>query len=97
MRERIVRVANPRKIETFGRANGAAGGTVLCFERAGDVIGGPSARSDTFKRADKASYLIVEERARADVKAELLSVGAGDLFDTEFVERAHRAVCLTDR
>ena len=31
------------------------------------------------------------------MKTELLSVGAGDLFDTEFVKRAHGAVRLTDR
>ena len=95
--ERIVFIADAREVEPVWRANRAAGSAITGFKRGANIIWRPRARADTFKRADKASDLIVQERPRAHVKMHFRPVHPFDSGNRQPVESLHRAVRLTDR
>ena len=95
--EWILGIADAGEIEPVGRADRPAGRAIAGVEGGFDDLRRPSPCANPFERADKAAHLIVQERPRAQVKAELGAIGAGDFFDAKRVERFDGAMRLTDR
>src|SRR3974390_1543422 len=86
-------IIHTHEIEPFRRSNRAAAASVTRGERIGDVLRIPFPFADKFQRSDKASHLVVKERARRGLDEYLVS----DCADGEAIERLHGRFCLAFR
>ena len=76
-REGIVRITHRHQAKPSGRGYLAAGGPVARGQRRGDAAGVPRPRSHPLQRPDDAPHLVVQERARPQVEADLRPASPG--------------------
>ncbi len=93
--ERIVGISNVGQIQALRRADRATSSAILGLQGCGHILRRPRTCADTFQRADKAAHLVVKERTRPEIEAELLTIGNVHDFHARLIKRFHRAVCLT--
>ena len=78
------------EIEPAGRSDRAAGGAVAGLQRGGEIAGAPLAIADQLERAHHRAHLVVQERARPRLDADLLAADG----HVEAVERLDRRLGL---